>query len=594
VRERVLVAHFLRRFLDNDLISPQADRHQVLAVIGAGLVTSGMFLTVLVSTKYLFKPLQSRGWTLVTSLDDTFLWSGLSLIVMALVALGSWDALSLDARDTAILGPLPIPRRTLVAAQFTALALFAGGFAVALNVIPGVLAPLIRVSRLPVGVAGVLRYVAAHLTVTFASGALGFVSVLTVREVLRAVLGPTLFQRASAPVQGGLVVLLATSLLLLPGQAAGVDGRWVSATEAFAMPPVWFVGLHETLAGDGLANVTATRVPADAPARMSLEAHEARMIGRYRVHQPILRQLGGVALRALAVVFAIAAVACAWNNRRLPHLTVPRAGGRGRFRAAGARLVHRALVPDPLGQAGFVFTLQTLARSVPHRVAVAVTCGAAFAAAAVSLNRTDMAGGAMETPPLAAFAMQTWVLVILVAGFRYATRVPADVRGTTTFVLARPRSDHAFLRREARGHYRSGVPGHPAAVPRPRGANGRPSRHRACALGCVDPRRAVGAVVRAGARPAVRGHLRGARERDRRRSGRSRRGPALRVGRRIVGARRAGGRRRRTLHRGRAHRVVGAPRGAEPPHADRPRDSRSRHGARRCHSGAGAERLNGV
>jgi len=327
----------------------------------------------------------------------------------------------------------------------TGLALFAGGVAVALNVIPGVLAPLIRVSRLPVGGAGVLRYVAAHLTVTFASGALGFVSVLTVREVLRAVLGPTLFQRASAPVQGGLVVLLATSLLLLPGQAAGVDGRWVSATEAFAMPPVWFVGLHETLAGDGLANVTATRVPADAPARMSLEAHEARMIGRYRVHQPILRQLGGVALRALAVVFAIAAVACAWNNRRLPQLTIPHASGRGRFRAAGARLVHRALVPDPLGQAGFVFTLQTLARSVPHRVAVAVTCGAAFAAAAVSLNRTDMAGGATQTPPLAAFAMQTWVLVILVGGFRYATRVPADVRGTTTFVLARARSDHAFL-----------------------------------------------------------------------------------------------------------------------------------------------------
>jgi len=60
--------------------------------------------------------------------------------------------------------------------------------------------------------------------------------------------------------------------------------------------------LHETLAGDGLANVTATRVPADAPARMSLEAHEARMIGRYRVHQPILRQLGALALIARAGV----------------------------------------------------------------------------------------------------------------------------------------------------------------------------------------------------------------------------------------------------------------------------------------------------
>ena len=173
------------------------------------------------------------------------------MIVMALVALGSWEALSLDARDTAILGPLPIPRRTLVRAQVTAVAIFAGGFAAALNVVPGVLAPLIRMSRLPIGGAEVLRYVAAHLTVTLAAGALGFVSVLAVREVLRAVMGPTLFPRASAPVQGGLVVLLATSLLLLPGVASGVDRRWVSAEQGLANPPLWFVGLHETLAGDG-------------------------------------------------------------------------------------------------------------------------------------------------------------------------------------------------------------------------------------------------------------------------------------------------------------------------------------------------------
>ena len=98
MRRRLLVAHFLRRFLDNDLISPQADRHQALAVLVAALLTAGTFLTVLVSIKYLFRPLQSRGWTLIASLDDTFLWSGLSSIVMALVALASWDALSLDAR----------------------------------------------------------------------------------------------------------------------------------------------------------------------------------------------------------------------------------------------------------------------------------------------------------------------------------------------------------------------------------------------------------------------------------------------------------------------------------------------------------------
>ena len=117
MRSRLLVTHFLRRFLDNDLISPDADRHEVLAVTFAALSTSGIFLTVLLSINDLFRPIQSRGWTVMVSLDDTFVWTGLSMIVMALVALAVWDALALDARDTAILGPLPVRRRALVGAS---------------------------------------------------------------------------------------------------------------------------------------------------------------------------------------------------------------------------------------------------------------------------------------------------------------------------------------------------------------------------------------------------------------------------------------------------------------------------------------------
>ena len=49
VRRRRLVEHFLRRFLDNDLISPDADRHEAIAVTLAALVSSGLFLTVLCS-----------------------------------------------------------------------------------------------------------------------------------------------------------------------------------------------------------------------------------------------------------------------------------------------------------------------------------------------------------------------------------------------------------------------------------------------------------------------------------------------------------------------------------------------------------------
>ena len=80
------------------------------------------------SIKYAFNAVPSPAETALVALDDVCLMSGLSMIVLAIVALGAWDRLSLDARDTAIMGPLPVPPRELAAAQLAALALFAASF----------------------------------------------------------------------------------------------------------------------------------------------------------------------------------------------------------------------------------------------------------------------------------------------------------------------------------------------------------------------------------------------------------------------------------------------------------------------------------
>src|SRR5690349_11954860 len=114
MRERLLVRHFLRRLLENDLISPDADRHEVLGVACAALITAGLVGTVFISVKYQFSPLQLPGWTSLAALNDMSLFLGASMIVMALVAVSEWDALGLDARDASILGPLPLPRGLLL------------------------------------------------------------------------------------------------------------------------------------------------------------------------------------------------------------------------------------------------------------------------------------------------------------------------------------------------------------------------------------------------------------------------------------------------------------------------------------------------
>ena len=111
VRERLLTRHFLQRFLENDLLSPEADRHDAIAMACGGLLTLGLFLSVVISLKFLFMPFQSPGRTALPGVGDRLTFISISMIVMALVAVMTWDALSLDPRDTAIFGPLPIARQ---------------------------------------------------------------------------------------------------------------------------------------------------------------------------------------------------------------------------------------------------------------------------------------------------------------------------------------------------------------------------------------------------------------------------------------------------------------------------------------------------
>ena len=53
-----LTRHFLRGFLENDLISPEADRSQLLAVVGAALFSVTLMMTLFMSFAYV-----GGGWT---------------------------------------------------------------------------------------------------------------------------------------------------------------------------------------------------------------------------------------------------------------------------------------------------------------------------------------------------------------------------------------------------------------------------------------------------------------------------------------------------------------------------------------------------
>ena len=443
MRERLLTQHFLQRFLENDLLSPDADRHDAIAMVCGALISLGLFIAILSPMKFLFMPFQSPGRTAILANSDRLMFVALAMIVMALVAVLTWDSLSLDPRDTSIFGPLPIERGVIVRAKLRAVGILASVFALAIGSFSSVFHPALMVAKLPIGLVSAVALIVIQFAVTLAAGFFAFGSVFLVREVLRAVLGMR-FSRVSAALQAVLIIALVTGFLLLPAilQRAGRP----ETRAAQMLPLVWFVGLHDALAGDLVAGLPPGALP-PAVARQ-----EDRAMARYREVASHIRPLAWRAVIALTATFTVSIAVFFWNSRQLP---LPLVGHRGRrYGRLGlaARAIMVTLARRPATQAGFFFTLQCLFRSGPHRVVMAACTAVSIALATVFLAAASRSpGGDPASVPGYVFSTQMIALAVLLAGFRHATRLPADISANRLFRVAWVADSGCFLTGVRRG-----------------------------------------------------------------------------------------------------------------------------------------------
>ena len=441
--EKLLTQHFLQRFLENDLLSPDADRHDAIAMVCGALLTLGLFISILSPMKFLFMPFQSPGRTAVLANGDRLMFVAIAMIVMSLVAVLTWDSLSLDPRDTAIFGPLPIERGVIVRAKLRAVGMLAGTFALAVGSLSSVFHPALMVAKLPIGLFPALALIVIQFAVTIAAGFFAFGSVVLVRELLRAVLGMR-FSRVSAGLQAVLIVALVTSFLLLPAilQRAGRPEQ----RTARMLPPLWFVGLHDALAGDLVAGLPPGPLPGP------IARQEALAMARYRDVASHIRPLAWRAMTALTATLTLAIAAFFWNSRQLPLPLVGRRAGRYRGPGLLTRAIMMTVARRPATQAGFFFTLQCLFRSGPHRVVMAACTAVAIALSTVFLaagSRSAVTG--LSSVPGYVLSTQTIALALLLAAFRHATRLPADTSANRLFRLAWVADSSRFLTGVRRG-----------------------------------------------------------------------------------------------------------------------------------------------
>lgn len=433
---RLLTRHFLRQFLENDLISPDADRTQLLAVVGAMALCLTLFISFFLTAYYAMVILMP-GQLAVLSLDDKFFYLSLGMIATALLAASQWDNLAIDPRDVSILEPLPVRAGTIRRAKLSAVAIVGSAVAIGVNVLPSVIFPWLLVFSLrQLSVVSLFGLMVTHAVVAVAASAFGYLVVIALREVLAAVLGPRWFTRVSPWVQGLLIVALGSALLLLPSTTKGVAERGFEGWRAMA-PPTWFLGAYE---------MTAGHVIADLPRRVMRPIQAARdeaAAALYRERRPQFPVMARRAEVATGLTFAIAFVAYLWQARHLPALAPgPPPSRRRRWRLAGS-IVNTLLASHPAARAGFAFTLAAMWRSNTHRLTLACAAAAGFAMAIVALSGATVESGAGASARL--LSMQPLLFGALLVGFRHVIRVPAELRANWGFQLAWRGRDQAFV-----------------------------------------------------------------------------------------------------------------------------------------------------
>jgi len=426
---RSLTRLFLLRLLDNDLISPAADRHESFAVMVSSVLSLALVVTFLISTEYLAAFIQLPGQTSLSALSDRFLFFSASMLVCGLAALMVWDALDLEPRDAAILGPLPISSGTITRAKLVAVLVFGTALAIALNAVPSVLYPTFLTLNLRgMGGGGVVHLIAGHAAAVTAAGLFGFFAILALRGLFRLTLGQQGFRTSSSAFQSALMVCAVAALLLAPTVRAKRVSDWVAghgAAPAPAVLPLWYLGLNETLAGHIVAETPMVMPPRLTLAEFLRKEDDA---GRatYRGLRPQFAVLARAGVGSALVVVVLGIVCFLWNNRRLPDRSAA-APRPFRVRAVTYMVSERLTRSDPEAQAGFFFGMQTLTRSAPHRTIAAISLAIGLTLPIVTVTSTGLHHIDVAEAPLGVLAIHVMVLVALLTGFRHAVAVPAEL-----------------------------------------------------------------------------------------------------------------------------------------------------------------------
>jgi len=339
---RVLYRDFLVRLVDLELLSADGDLQKLFVPIGAILGGFSFVLSLHLVPQYAFSKLSQTSRALAASGDQEFLLA-VTMVVVGMFAILSWNVVLPDKRESLILGALPIRPRTIFQAKIAAIATGLAISIVAVNAFTGLTYPFL-VMPADGGILAPLRSFAAYWLATAAAGSFIFCALLALQGVASFVLSFRLFLRATSFLQLGAFFVVLGLFFLTPGATdlsitSPASEQWLRW-----FPSFWFLGLFQVMNG--------------------------------AVH-PVFHSLASRALLALAIAFSVAALSYALayfrsmrNIVELPDIAPAKSHRRWEW-----------LLRKPLERAVILFAARTLMRSRQHRSIVAAYAGIGLAIA---------------------------------------------------------------------------------------------------------------------------------------------------------------------------------------------------------------------
>jgi hypothetical protein len=352
----------------------------------------------------------------VATIPDEYFFIVLSMTVTGAAALWRWDTIFLDRRDYANLVPLPIRLRSIFLANFSAIIALAALFTLVVNAASIILFPVAVVGSQS-SFAVFFRFAAGHAAAVFLASIFSFSAIFALAGILMALLPVKLFRSISLLARFVTAIFLLALLVSSFAVPPFLDGTSLAMKQRVAMlPPVWFLGISQTVWGNG----------------------------RDRFYS-LMTEAAGVALIAAALI-AILSYTVSFRRSfiRIPETADAGPLPRVQLKSSPLAILHNATLRSPSQEACYDFIVRTLLRSDAHLQIVMAFAGLGLVAAAASLSSLKSPHFILAGPaPSVEFLSVPFILsYCIIAGVRLAFEIPTDLRANWIFRLSLSPDNH--------------------------------------------------------------------------------------------------------------------------------------------------------